>query len=76
MVIRIGVKDSVQFFTLHVKDEHGARVIGPWACRDEPALMVEAGKNGTVCRAGGEALRGSGKASSTISMHLTVQAWA
>ena len=61
MIIRIGVEDSVQFFTLHVKDEHSAHVIGPGACRDEPALMVEARKNGTVCRAGGEALRGSGE---------------
>jgi hypothetical protein len=74
VVIRIGVEDSVQLFTLQVKDEHGARVIGPGACRDEPALMVEPRKNGTVCRAGRseEAV----KASSTISMHLTVQAWA
>ena len=59
MVIRIGVEDPVQFFTLHVKDEHGAHVIGPGACRDEPPLMVEARKNGTVCWTGAEALRGS-----------------
>jgi hypothetical protein len=76
VVIRIGVKDSVQFFTLHVKDEHSAHVIGPGACRDEPALMVEAGKNGTVCRAGGEALRGSGEGEFNDQHALTVQAWA
>ena len=61
VVIRIGVEDSVQFFRLHVKDEHSARVIGPGACGDEPALMVETCKNGTVCRACGEAFRGSGE---------------
>jgi CRP/FNR family transcriptional regulator len=61
VVIRIGVEDPAQFFTLRVKDEHGARVIGPGACRDEPPLVVETRKSGTVCRAGGEALRGSGE---------------
>jgi CRP/FNR family transcriptional regulator, cyclic AMP receptor protein len=61
VVIRIGGEDLVQFFTLHVKDEHRARVISPRACRDEPALMVETLEDGTMCRAGGEALRGSGE---------------
>jgi len=59
VIVRIGVEDSVEFFTPHVKDEHGARVIGPWACRDELSLLVEARKYGAVCWTGGNALRGS-----------------
>jgi CRP/FNR family transcriptional regulator, cyclic AMP receptor protein len=61
VIIRIGVDDPVQFFTLHVKDEHGAHVIGPGTCSDEPPLVVEARKKGTVCWTGGEALGGSGE---------------
>ena len=77
VIIRIGVEDSVQLFTLHVKDEHSAHVVGPGACGDgRPSWWRRAER---TARCAGRAARRSEeavKASSTISMHLTVQAWA
>jgi len=60
-VVWIGVEDPVEFPALDVENEHGAGVIRPWASHDEATLLVEAGKECTMCWTRGEAIRRGGK---------------
>ena len=57
----VGVDEPIELAALDVKDEHGACVVRPRACRDETPFLVKARQTSTMCRTGGEALGGGGE---------------